>query len=342
MNNTFQQSLAHMLDASAPVKTAKLYGLSMMHPKDFAKFEAAWPTIATPRRAEILTALAALAEENFEVNFDAIFILNLNDPAPEVTVAAIKGLWENESPALVPPFIRLLKAGETEAVRAAAATALGQYIYLGELEEMDSAALMLAEQALLETIRKPGESIEVIRRAIESISFSSQEGIDDIIEMAYYHEDEQMQVSAVFAMGRNFNPKWESLVIAELDNHRPEMRFEATRACGELTIRESVDRLIQLIEEDADVEVVQNAIWALGQIGGNQAREALEALVESADEAISSMAEEALAELTLMGGDLVDLFEYSLDEAPEDDDEDDEDDEDGDENDSDYRTFNLN
>lgn len=340
MNNTFQQSLAHILDASAPVKTTKLYGLSMMHTKDFARFESAWPTIAAPRRAEILTTLLHLTEESFEVNFDAIFIMGLNDPDPEVKVAAIRGLWENVLPALVPPFIHLLKTGETEAVRAAAATALGKYIYLGELEEMDSAALMLAEQALLEAIRKPGETVEVIRRAIESISFSSQEGIDAIIEMAYYHEDEQMQVSALFAMGRNFNPKWEKIVLAELDNHRPEMRFEAARACGELAVKQAVDRLIQLIEEDADLEVVQNAIWALGQIGGNQARDTLEALVESTDEAISTSAEEALAELTLLGGELTDLFDYNIDEFLEDEDHDD--DNDMDDEDRDYRTFNLN
>lgn len=336
MTNTFQQSLAHILDASAPVKMAKLYSLSMMHTKDFARFESVWPTIAAPRRTEILTALTHLTEESFEVNFDAIFIMGLNDPDPEVQVAAIKGLWENDLPALVPPFIHLLKTEETEAVRAAAATALGKYIYLGELEEMDSAALMLAEQALLETIRKPGETVEVIRRAIESISFSSQEGIDNLIEMAYYHEDEQMQVSALFAMGRNFNPKWEEIVLAELDNHRAEMRFEAARACGELAIKQSVDRLIQLIEEDPDLEVVQNAIWALGQIGGNQAKDVLDALVESADEAISASAEEALAELTLLGGELADLFDYNVDELPEDGDND------PDDGDSDYRTFNLN
>jgi HEAT repeat protein len=320
MENSFRQSLKH-ITGDAPLKPSQLYGLSMMGKANLADFEAAWPHIDTSRRQEIMKQLMEITEYSFEVVFDPIFILGLNDSDAEVQTTAIKGLWENESPALVPPLIHLLKEGQTNAVRAAAAIALGQFIYLGELEEMDALAVMLAEQALLETIRRSNEEIEVIRRAIESISYSSQEGVEQIIEDAYYHEDELMQVSAIFAMGRNYNLKWGPIVIAELDNHNPEIRFEAARACGELMLKDAVDWLIRLIEEDPDSEVQQNAIWSLGQIGGQKAQQVLEILTTSTDEAISAAAEEALSELLLMGGDIDDLLNFASEfDAQKDDD----------------------
>ena len=149
-----------------------------------------------------------------------------------------------------------------------------------------------------------------------------------------------MQISAVFAMGRNYNRKWSQTVQAELDSHNPAMRFEAARACGELSLKEAVGRLIQMIDEEPDSEVQQNAIWSLGQIGGQAARDALETLIDSPDETISSLAEEALDELMLLSGDLNDIFDYT----PGDDMDDDslyfDDTLDGD--DEDYRTFSLN
>lgn len=339
MKNNFSLTLAHIVDDDTPIQVPQLYGLSVMNKEDLARFEIVWPELPVERRRLVMKSLMELTENNFEVSFDAVFLLGLNDADEDVCVSAIKGLWVNDSPALIPAFIHLMKQNESEKVRAAAASALGQYVYLGEIEEIDDAAFMVTEQALLETIRKKGETVEVIRRAIESISFSSSEGIEQIIESAYYHDDELMQISAIFAMGRNYNEKWGEIVIAELGNERPEMRFEATRACGELALKASVDRLIQLINTESDSEVQQSAIWSLGQIGGSTAQEVLEALLDSEDEVIAATAEDALEELNILGGDITDLFDYAMDD---DFDDDDDDDDFGVDLDSDFETFRLN
>jgi hypothetical protein len=292
-----------------------------MSKQNLARFQEAWPEIDDERRRVIMQHLVELAETNFEVNFDPIFILGLNDLSPEVQAVAISGLWENESPALIPPLVHLLKNGQTVTVRASAAQALGSYIYLGEIEEIENAALMIAEQGLLSSIREPGEALEVIRRAIEAIAFSSQEGISEIIENAYYHENEEMQISAVFAMGRSGDKRWRKIVLTELESTDPRLRFEAARAAGELEIAEAVPLLIRMIDEDADSEVQQNAVWSLGQIGGMEAKETLENLTDSDDEALKTAAEDALDELILMSGDPDDIFSYTL--GVEDDEDDD-------------------
>jgi hypothetical protein len=261
--------------------------------------------------------LVEIGEANFEVYFDPVFLLGLGDEDAEVRTSAINGLWENEDPSLIGPLVHLLRTDEAVGVRAAAATALGRFVYLGAVEDIDQHQALLAEEALLDTIHRGAEDIEVRRRAVESIAFSSEPAIAQIIENAYYDDNEKMQISAIFAMGRSADAHWWPQVIAELENDNSEIRFEAARACGELEAGEAVSKLIELIEDDPDLQVQEMAIWALGRIGGPAAREALEECLESEVESIALAAEEALDELNLFS-DSFNLFDFDEDEDEDD------------------------
>jgi HEAT repeat protein len=193
--------------------------------------------------------------------------------------------------------------------------ALGRFVLLGELEKIDRAPAMLTEEALLEVLRYAEEELEVRRRAVESISYSGAAGVREIIEAAYYDEDEKMQASALFAMGRSADPYWCKLLMRELENPNPELRFEAARACGELEDSRAVPRLARMSLGDPDREVQGAAVWALGRIGGRQALRALEACYESDDEALSQAAADALDEIDLLGESLgIPLYEDIDDE----------------------------
>jgi hypothetical protein len=300
----------------------KLYTLSRMDQDCLEIFSNTWPTIPAQRRRAIMRELLEIAEVNFEVNFDPVFLLALGDTDSEVRASAIKSLWEYENPNLIAPLIHLLKTDEAVIVREAAASALGKFIYLRELEEIDWHEANLAEEALRETIHEAREDLHVRRRAIESIAYSSNPDIPQIIENAYYHDNEKMQVSAIFAMGRSADSRWLSQVIAELDNPSDEIRFEAVRACGELEAKQAVDKLAGFIDEETDQEIIEMAIWALGRIGGPTAREVLEACLDSENEALSLAAEDALDELNLFDTELM-LYDFEADDFDEGDDFDD-------------------
>lgn len=343
MRTSFTESLEYIC-LGQPLKIGNLLGLSLINKADLTEFQTVWSDISSSRRKMVVEKLVSIAEQRVDVNFDTIFIHCLNDNNEAVQIAAIEGLWENNMTSLILPLTTLLAHGKTIGVRAAAAKALGHYIYLGELEKIDSAFTLVAEQTLLTAIGKSDEDIEVKRRAVESIAFSGKKGIAQIIENAYYHEDERMQVSAVFAMGRNGDDRWQDIVIEEIDNPNPEFRFEATRACGELMLSQSVSTLIDSIEIETDIEVMLNIIWALGQIGGNAAQDTLQKLMYLDDENIHSAVEDAIRETRLWGDMLSDVFSYTigsiglLDEH----DEHDKDDEEDWEYDGDFYTYTLN
>ncbi len=286
---------------------ASLYYLSNLHTEEAERVCEVWRELPTDLRLELTSWLVEMAEADFTLNFSAIFRLAMNDEDARVREAAIDGLWEEEDVRLVPGLAQRLREDESTNVRAAAAKSLGRYILLGELEKIRPKPRRTAYQALLEAYQARDEDAEVKRRALESLAYVSDDTVVASIQEAYASSTEKVRASAVFAMGRSADTRWEQEVKQELFSTNPEMRYEAARACGKLQLSEAVSMLEELTE-DADVEVQQAAIWALGQVGGDRARQILDYYCRVSDEVLRSAAEAAVREFEFLHGDLADVF----------------------------------
>jgi HEAT repeat protein len=170
----------------------------------------------------------------------------------------------------------------------------------GELEKLEDTIHSRIITDLLTTFRVQSESVEVRRRTVESVSYASDPQVQDVIEAAYYDDDENMRLSAVTGMGRSCDRRWESLVLQELESPSPAMLYEAALASGELGLRNAVPILARLTRHP-DSQLSGAAVWALGQIGGDQSRAALEAAYDYADGDMVSAIDDALAEHALTG-----------------------------------------
>ncbi len=309
-----------LADESAPISVAKLYALSNLERGDWARFEAAWPKLPDERRRAAMRHLVDITETNFEVNFGSVFRLGLTDPDATVREAAIDGLWEEEDLTLIATLVAMLQRDSSASVRAMAASALGRFVYLDEIEEIPHAKVEPLLQALRAVISAPGEPLEVRRRAVEALSFSSAGDVPGIIRDAYASPDEKMRISAVFAMGSSADDQWIETVIAELDSPSPVMRYEAARAAGELEARNAVPALARLLD-DPDREAQEMAIWALGQVGGERAQALLNELAESDDAALAEAAVDALEEMVWMHAGDRDMPLFAFDPYADEDDE---------------------
>ncbi len=295
---SFEQALELLIDEAAPMSSRALYVLSAPSSAQVKLFRERWPAVSPERRRKVIAALAESAEANFELDFNALFRVTLEDEDDEVRTVSIEGLWEDEQVSLVLPLVNILRRDPSTSARAAAATSLGRFVLLGEMEELDERYVKLVRGALLEAIHSEEEEREVRRRAVESIAFLTDDCVRDIVSAAYEEPYEDMRISAVFSMGRTNDPYWAQTVLAELTSANPAMRYEAARACGELELQESVPELIRLVS-DPDREVQFASIGALGQIGGPRARHTLQILSRSQDEVVRLLAEDSLAELEL-------------------------------------------
>ena len=315
MLSNFEELLQQIGDTDNRLSISSLYHLSRMDKAEMQLFQGAWPSMAIRRRRQIINFMVEIAEASFEVEFNQVFRFCLSDEDEQVREAAIEGLWEDDDTALIGPLISLMRDDPSVSVRAGAATSLSRYVLLGELNKLRTPYSAQVVEALLNIIRSPFEDSEVRRRAVEAIAYSSEEGVRGIIEAAYYDEDERMRISAVFAMGRSADPCWSGFVLGELESFSPEMRYEAAVACGELELSAAIPLLAGLTN-DPDHEVQEAAIWALGQIGGDEARRILYVCYEEGDPSLSEAIEEAFEHLEFLHG-FPDIHLDDLDEISE-------------------------
>jgi HEAT repeat protein len=327
---TLDYTLKNLAALDEPISVAALYALSGLDKTQLEQVKSIWSTLPADRRAATMLHLNDLSGESFEVDFNAMFRVGLYDTDPAVRAAAISGLWEDVDPALIAPLLKLLQNDDSEAVRAAAASALGRYIYEGELEELDAAKVKPVITVLKTIYRNVAEPIEVRRRALESLGFLGDDDTSQMITQAYHHANDRLKQSAVFAMGRSLDAeRWGSIVLEELAAPDPEMRYEAARAAGEMEYVPAVRKLGELLD-DVDEEVQLVTVWSLGEIGGERAKQLLITVLESDAEHLHEVAEDALAELEFKADNLdfamfdfedEDEEDWVLDENPDEEDD---------------------
>jgi HEAT repeat protein len=312
MPERIEQLLNNLIDQDAPIPIESLHELSDLDSQQMAFLSQRWTLIDLEKRRVLIKDLGQLADDNIELTFEVINKFALNDQDPEVRQTAINNLWESEDPSLITAFIQALETDPSESVRAAAATALGSFVLLAETEDIKPSLQLDLEEALLHSVNI--EKNETIRRScLESLGFSSRKEVEPLILEAYQSDQEDMKKSALLAMGRSANKKWREMVVSELHNPLPNLRFVAAEAAGELEIRAAMDDLIELLD-DVNQDVKHAAIWSISQIGGPPATDALTSLFDlSDDEEETQLIQDALDNLAFVN-DTRDMLLFDVDE----------------------------
>lgn len=257
----------------------------------------AWPQVRPARKRALLKQLEAALGEDTLVSYDDLARALLDDPEASTRRSAIRLLAECDDPKLVPAYVRMLESDEDPTTRAEAATALGHFVMLGELEEIPQKTHHQAEEALLHAANSQTDE-NVGRAAVEALGFSSRSEASPLIEAAFRRNDHAWRASALLAMGRSNDDRWLEQVIGMLLSENPRERLAAVQAAGELGLEPARPLLIRLLDDEENDGITAAAIWALSQIGGEDARTYLESLLDSTeDENQIEFLEEALENL---------------------------------------------
>lgn len=291
-----------------------IFALSDLSREGAAAVRSKWSAIPVERRRGLVGQLVELAEEKVDIHLGRLLRIALKDEDAAVREAAVNGLWEEIEPDLIGEYVQMLHHDPARSVREAVARALGPFILAGELEELDASLAMRVENALLSILENRQEDLLVQCRALESIAYSGEIGVRQLIEDAYYAPDDEMRVSALVAMGRSADVRWRGLVRAELQNPAADMRVQAAIASGELEARGALTDLLALLT-DPERSVRMAAIFALGRIGGKDAVDALQTVMIGGDEEEVAAAELALEEMSFyVDPEAVSLFDERLEE----------------------------
>jgi len=278
----FQSVMEALLNTEKPFTPRFLYRFSDLDQHDLDQLKEIWPDIPNWRRKALIEDIEQLGEDDTLLSFETIGQFALSDSDPAVRLPAIGILWEYENPALIDAFLKMVESDPSSEVRSAAASALGKFVYMGELEEIPAHVLKKIEDRLLSVLNGSDEAV-VRRNALESLGYSSRKEIPGLIETAFQSGEKEWMASALNAMGRSANSRWKPQVLSMLDSPLPTLRAEAARAAGELEIGSAASRLLELLD-DPDEPTRLASIWSLSQLGGEGVRTTLERIYDETDD----------------------------------------------------------
>jgi HEAT repeat protein len=284
----------------------------------------------------LLEGLESLIDNDTLVNFDDFARPLLSDPEAQVRTRALHLLGEYDDEKFIPKYLTLLKNDPDADVRAQVANNLGFFVAEGELEEISEQTYSEVMAGLLESTR--GEDVARVRRQVlEALGFASKPEVSALIGAALQHKDPDWHASALVAMGRSADERWEEEILRALLDENDTIRLAAVQAAGNLPLKSARTVLLGMLAEgEDDDEIIGAAIWSLSQIGGEDVRTFLETLLDQTEEAEDedqiALLEEALDNLAftedldrleLMAIDPNDFAEFEDDEEVEDIDEED-------------------
>jgi HEAT repeat protein len=297
----FREEVLHLSDGPGTTTDAKIFS-DLERPK-VAVVRRIWPTLPLATRRRLVAQMVELGEEQIEYNFSRVLKLALRDEDAQIRATAIGGLWEDQSEDLLAYLLDEALRDDDQLVREAAVRALAHFSQLVVEDEISPRWFTPLRARLLELVRGD-ESLEIRRRALEALAvYTDDPDVTGEIERAYRATDETIQMSALYAMGRNLDARWFDTVLQEMENPSPGIRFEATRAIGEFSDPRAVPQLIEHLGDD-DREVQLAAIGSLGRVGGTAPMNVLRRLASSKDDVVREAAEEALEEATFLSNPL--------------------------------------
>lgn len=277
---TFADALAALQTSPETLDASLSYGLSDLSTENLEVLIPVWEKLDEVTQLKIIHHLVEISESNFEFDYSSFGHYLLRSSSVEIRQTAIELLWGSQSIATLELLMELAVHDTENAVRATSIGELGRFVLLGEYEEIPKERNKALQKMLLGFWTDANESIQVRSRALESVSNCSHDAVSGFIREAYRSDNHQLKLSAIYAMGRSCDSDtWSDIVLSHLDDGQPEFQYQAIHAAGMLELDESIKRLA-VIAAGEDVELQTAAIWALGEIGGEDALVAIQHLRE--------------------------------------------------------------
>lgn len=315
--------------ADKPLSARLLRRLSDLPAADQRELRKAWGELDRDTKLNLVKRLIRLAERDTLVSFVEVGHIALSDLEMDVRALAFPLLADDVSLHTRKMIFNAAKSDPSELVRSAAIAALGQYVYLGELEKIPPAEHKAIESFLFSLLANPENPESSRIRALESVGYSSNSLVNLHITEALRNRNNDWVRSALIAISRSADEKWADTVLEYIEDSNSLLQLEAIRAAGELELARARKRIVELLlSDELDDNLFRAAVTALSQIGGGNALKTLEKLqkthttpmeVQLLEEAIENLEmSEGFAPLGIMRLDDMEADEWEEDDIAED------------------------
>ena len=103
MRRGLQGFLKNLAEGASPPPDSRLTLLSQLEPSEEAPFRLAWKTVPVQRRRHVSEQLNDMAEDNDMLDFNAVFLVCLEDEDPEIRRQYEAALKRTGVPCKMPP-----------------------------------------------------------------------------------------------------------------------------------------------------------------------------------------------------------------------------------------------
>jgi HEAT repeat protein len=288
---------------------------SDLAPANVAALLKVWPQVPPNRKRNLLRDLNELYRNETLYSFVELALALLDEPDPLTRAQVLRLLAETEDPRLLPRLVQFAASDPDVGCRTEAAAILGNYVRLGELENIPAEDKLQVEETLLAAARE-AKNAHLQRAALEALGYSSRPEVPGLIEAAFNHPDTHWTTSALIAMLHSTDQRWNEQILVALDHEDGQVRLIATQAAGELELKNARQKLLAMLDDEDDDEVYEAIIWSLSQIGGEDVRDYLQALLDAAeDDETVEFLEDALTNLSFTEDlENFDLMAYDADD----------------------------
>ena len=295
--------LEAIADESFGLPFADLPALSAADDRTVGLAMALLPQLTPQRRRDLLAAMQQHAEDDVTLDFDRIHLAALLDQDIATRILAMHGLREHDRLEYAELLSGIVADDPVSAVRAEAATSLGNFVVGIEFGMVPSELAERIAEALRERVEDVTEEDEVRGAALEAAGASSEEWVAELIAEQYETGNTRMRVASVVAMGRHGSDDWLPILIQSFEDEDDDVRAAAATSAGQLLLEAAIQPLTLLLDEEQEPEVQVAAIRALGEIAGEEAEAILVRLLESDEPHIAEAADLAIEELQMMSVD---------------------------------------
>jgi HEAT repeat protein len=296
---TFEQALEVIKSASENVSSdVIMYGLSDLMDFQVSQLRNVFQTLDVNYRQVLIEVLIDEGLEHFELNFDAVGKLAIQDQDAHVRQSGVELLAESEDIEVMDRLIQLAEHDSSLAVREESIRVLGHFILLGELGDLDEEDTHRAQKLVLKLYKDTTQIASIRAEALVALANCSHEHVERYITESYKSTEPELRLGAILAMGSTADEeRWGSTIINALESDDEDIVQAAIRSSGALQLTDAVRPMSKMLK-DAERDLTERIIEALGEIASKQAIRVLEDLLEHAeeieDEELMMWAEDAL------------------------------------------------
>lgn len=284
--------------ASADIEALPVKEFSDLDSKLARQIARRWHELPVDRRRALVRAMVTTADDDLTSDYERALVIALSDSDRDVRSWALSGLRDHQLASTCRALVELLESEQVPSLR------------VQVIEVLDPAAERASSESLPQEIRDEilmaltkaanhDSSRQIRQAALAALGyFPGVPEVDALIEAAYASGDDDEVAHAVRAMGRSGVSRWREQIERTLMNPDEDLRAEAVQAVACSGDQGFAATMVQLAYEDDAVR--EDAIDALGEVGGDTAIRALRDLAGSQDEAIAERAETALDAATLI------------------------------------------